>query len=82
MLLEFSLFADETVSVSEWMSSNWGSNMSDNLGFGFSADSLGDLLNLVYTVNQVDNMALLNWGWDFYDFWVVYAVFRDNFVAR
>ena len=56
--------------------------MSDNLGFGFSADSLGDLLDLVYTVNQVDNMALFNWGWDFDNFWVVYAVFRDNFVAR
>jgi hypothetical protein len=65
------------MSVSEWVG-----NMSDNLGFGFSADSLGDLLDLVYTVNQVDNMALFNWGWDFYNFWVVYAVFRDNFVAR
>ena len=54
---------------------------SDNLGFYWFAYSFWDLFDMVYTVDLVDNMALLNWYCGFFNNWVVYAVFRYNFVA-
>jgi len=57
-------------------------NMSDNLGFDWGANSFGDLFNVINTVNLVDNMALLDWYWGVYNFWVVQAVLSYDFVAR
>ena len=70
---EISLFS---VVVSERM------GVSDNLGFYCFAEGFWDLLDLINTVNLVDNMALLNWNSGIFNNWVLYAVFRYNFVAR
>jgi len=56
--------------------------LSDNLGYYFFANSFWDLFNMIDAVNLVDNMALLNWYWGFYNLWVVQAVFSCDFVAR
>jgi len=55
---------------------------SDNLGFYWFAYSFWDLFDMVYTVDLVDNMALLNWYCGFFNNWVVYAVLSYDFMAR
>ena len=56
--------------------------VSDDFGFDCFADGFWDLLDFIDTVNLVDNMALFNWDCGIFNNWVVYAVFRYNFVAR
>ena len=56
--------------------------VSDDLGFDCFAEGFWDLLDFINTVNLVDNMALFNWDSGIFNNWVVYAVFRYNFVAR
>jgi len=58
------------------------SDRSDNLACNFFAYGFGDLLDIVDTVNFVDDMALLNWYWGFFNNWVVQAVFSYDFVTR
>jgi hypothetical protein len=55
--------------------------VSDDFGFDSFANGFWDLLDFFNTVYLVDNMALLNWDWGIFNNWVVYAVFRYNFVA-
>jgi hypothetical protein len=55
---------------------------SDNLVYNFCAYGFGDQLDIIDTVNFVDDVALLNWYWGVFNNWVVQAMFSYDFVAR